>query len=321
MNKLKSTIETHALDDQKVLKNVMKQPLGFGFKLAGSLVLTFLLLFALLPPQHTTPTLAYHATVRVEINPVFDILVDQDDLVVDITPLNGEALDFDKGPYLDGPVDVAIEAMIAFALENGFINENELESDVVAITVVGDEEEENDEIKEAVDNLGARIKARLAHREAGLGVDVVFIKANLRELFEAKGKAVPLGLYVIGGAVIQEDGTYIPIKEYLASQRVEKFDRVERLKRADQFALRAIRKNLERLQDEGEDVDELEEELDEIEIETPTRDRIEAVKERVKTRVENRNEVRDNQDNENRNNENRDAIRDENRNADRPSRP
>ena len=279
MNNLKRTIDSHALNDQKVLKSVMKQPLGFGFKLAGALALTFLLMFALLPTLRTTPTLAYQATVRVEINPAFDILVDQDDLVVDITPLNDDALGFDKGPYLDGPVEVAIEAIIAYALENGFINEDELESDVVAVTVVGDEDEEDEEIKEAVDNLGARIRARLENSEEGLEVDVVFIKANLRELFEAKGKDIPLGLYVIGGAVLQEDGSYMPMKEFLVTKRAENIEKVER---AEKFALKAIRKNLERLQEEGEDMDDLEEELDEIEEEKPVKERIEAIKERIK---------------------------------------
>jgi hypothetical protein len=285
MNNLKRTIDSHALNDQKVLKSVMKQPLGFGFKLAGALALTFLLMFALLPTLRTTPTLAYQATVRVEINPAFDILVDQDDLVVDITPLNEDALGFDKGPYLDGPVDVAIAAIIAYALENGFINEDELESDVVAVTVVGDEEEEDEEIKEAVDNLGARIRARLENSEEGLEVDVVFIKATLRELFEAKGKDIPLGLYVIGGAVLQEDGTYMPMKEFLATKRAENVEKVER---AEKFALKAIRKNLERLQEEGEDMDDLEEELDEIEEEKPVKERIEAIKERIKEKKDNR---------------------------------
>lgn len=285
MNNLKRTIDSHALNDQKVLKSVMKQPLGFGFKLAGALALTFLLMFALLPTLRTTPTLAYQATVRVEINPAFDILVDQDDLVVDIMPLNEDALGFDKGPYLDGPVDIAIAAIIAYALENGFINEDELESDVVAITVVGDEDEEDEEIKEAVDNLGARIRARLENSEEGLEVDVVFIKATLRELFEAKGKDIPLGLYVIGGAVLQEDGTYMPMKEFLATKRAENVEKVER---AEKFALKAIRKNLERLQEEGEDMDDLEEELDEIEDEKPVKERIEAIKERIKEKKNNR---------------------------------
>lgn len=285
MNNLKRTIDSHALNDQKVLKSVMKQPLGFGFKLAGALALTFLLMFALLPTLRTTPTLAYQATVRVEINPAFDILVDQDDLVVDITPLNDDALGFDKGPYLDGPVEVAIEAIIAYALENGFINEDELESDVVAVTVVGDEDEEDEEIKEAVDNLGARIRARLENSEEGLEVDVVFIKANLRELFEAKGKDIPLGLYVIGGAVLQEDGSYMPMKEFLVTKRAENIEKVER---AEKFALKAIRKNLERLQEEGEDMDDLEEELDEIEEEKPVKERIEAIKERIKEKKDNR---------------------------------
>ncbi|MBS3992077.1 MAG: hypothetical protein KGZ51_08395 [Erysipelothrix sp.] len=285
MNKLQKTIDTHALNDQKVLKSVMKQPLGFGFKLAGALALTFLLMFALLPTLRTTPTLAYQATVRVEINPAFDITVDQDDLVVDIVPLNDDALGFDKGPYLDGPVDVAITAIIAYALENGFITEDALESDVVAITVVGDEDEEDEEVKEAVDNLGARIKARLESLEEGLEVDVVFIKATLRELFEARGKEIPLGLYVIGGAVLQEDGTYMPMKEFMATKRAEKLDK---LTRDEKFALKAIRKQLKELREEGEDTDELEDELEELESEKPLKERLEAIKERIKERKNNR---------------------------------
>jgi hypothetical protein len=292
MNNLKKTIDTHALDDQKVLKSVMKQPLGFGFKLAGALALTFLLMFALLPTLRTTPTLAYQATVRVEINPAFDIIVDQDDLVVDILPLNDDALGFDKGPYLDGPVDVAITAIIAYALENGFITEDALESDVVAVTVVGDEDEEDEEVKEAVDNLGARIRERLESMEEGLEVDVVFIKATLRELFEARGKEIPLGLYVIGGAVLQEDGTYMPMKEFLATKRAEN---VEKLERAEKFALKAIRKNIEKLHEEGDDTEELEEledELEELEeeleSEKPLKERLKAIKERIKEKKNNK---------------------------------
>jgi hypothetical protein len=188
--------------------------------LTGSIALAALLMFALLPSLRPVPTLAYTATVRVEINPAFDIIVDENDLVVDIIALNDDALGFDKTPYIGVPIEEAIDALIAYAIEAGFIDEEYIESDVVKITLITeDDEEEDEEVKERVDNLGKRIEDYLADKEEGTEVDVVFIKATLRELFEAEGKEIPFGLYVINGKVLQEDGTYIPVREVKSNGR------------------------------------------------------------------------------------------------------
>jgi hypothetical protein len=187
--------------------------------LTGSVALATLLMFALLPSLRPVPALAYTATVRVEINPAFDIIVDENDLVVDIIALNDDALGFDKTPFIGVSVEEAIDALIAFAIEAGFIDEEYIESDVVTITLITDDEEEDEEVKERVDNLGSRIEKYLADKEEGTEVDVVFIKTTLRELFEARGKDIPFGLYVIDGKVLQEDGTYIPVSEVKSNGR------------------------------------------------------------------------------------------------------
>jgi len=276
MNNLKKSVTRYALNEEKLLNKVTR-PSMFGLKLAGAFALAFVLMFALLPHLRPNTTLAYTATVRVEINPAFDILVNENDLVVDILALNEDAQGFDKTPFINEPVADAIAAIIAYALEKGFITEDELESDVVTVTVINDEDEEDEEIKEAIDNLGARIQERLRNQEEAQKVDVVFIKATLRELFEAAGKEIPLGLYVIKGQRLLEDGTLMPMREFLASEQGRE---VKATIRAEKFELRAMRKALERLEEEGEDVDDLDDELDSIE--RPLKDRLDAIKNRIK---------------------------------------
>jgi hypothetical protein len=282
MNKLKKTVSMYALDETKILSNVTR-PSMFGFKLVGALGLAFLLMFALLPSLRGVPTLAYNATVRVEINPAFDVIVDQDDLVVNIIKLNDDALGFDSEPWIGKPVEEVINALIAYAIEAGFIDEDALESDVVSVTVVTDEDDD-DETKEAIDNLGQRLRDRLRNQEEATKVDIIFIKATLRELFEAASKEVPLGLYVIQGKVLQEDGTLIPMREFIA-QHPEQAERLN--KRLARFEKRALERQLERLRDRGEDTSELEDEFDELDEDKPIKERLDSIKKRIQERLNN----------------------------------
>lgn len=261
MNQIKKSIQTYALNEEMILKKAHPSR-HFGLKFASAFALGLVLMFALLPSLRPTPAIAYTAIVRVEINPAFDILVDENDKVVDITPLNEDAQDFEKGPYLDGDVTLAIEAIIAYAIEKGFIDENALESDVVSITTVLDEEEEDEEVKDAVDNLGQRIKTQMMNQEEEFKVDVVFIKATQRELFEAAGKEVPLGLYVIQGKVLQEDGSLIPMKEYLKEDHPQQS--LVQLKRSIHAEVRALEATIREMTRDGEDTSELEAELEEL---------------------------------------------------------
>jgi hypothetical protein len=289
MNNLKKSVSMYALDETKILNRVTR-PSMFGFKLAGALGLAFLLMFALLPSLNVNPTLAYNATVRVEINPAFDVIVDQDDLVVDIIKLNDDALAFDSEPWIGQPVEEVINALIAYALEAGFIDEEALESDVVSVTIVTDEEED-DEVKEAIDNLGQRIQLRLQDQEDATKVDVIFIKATLRELFEAEGKEVPLGLYVIEGKMLQEDGSLIPMKEFLA-QNPEMA--INRNQRGEAYTLKAFEKQLNALKNQGVDIEALQRELQNIkDDENRSENTLDAFKEQIKQRQQDQDDQDD----------------------------
>jgi hypothetical protein len=292
MNKLKKTVSMYALDETKILNHVTR-PSMFGFRLVGALALGFLLMFALLPQLNVTPTLAYNATIRVEINPAFDVIVDQDDLVVDIIKLNDDALGFESQPWIGKPLEEVINAIIAYAIDAGFIDEEALESDVVSISIVTNEDDE-DEVKEAIDNLGTRLQERLRNQEEAMKVDVVFIKATLRELFEAKDKEVPLGLYVIQGKVLQEDGSLIPMKEYL-TQNPEKAE--HRNERGEVVTLKAFEKQINILKNKGIDTEALQRELESMkDNENRSKESLKALKEHIRDRQRDQEGKEDHQD-------------------------
>lgn len=247
------TENTHDFKPTHIRK---QSPLAFTLKLVSVLALGVLMMVAILPHLQPQPTQAFVTTLRVEINPAFELSVDHKDKVVDIIALNPEAEAFDKTAFLGQPVSTVVDALLAFAIQAGFIDETAVSSDVVTITLVVDEDE-RPEVKDAVDNLGRRLRAHLATHD-GSKVDVIFIKATLRELFAAREKDIPLGLFVINGHRLLDDGTLIPMREFMKLERGEDY---QRLTRAQRLELRALERTLDRLSDEVETLEDLEEEL------------------------------------------------------------
>lgn len=256
MHKLKKSISTYALNDEKILQR-MRRPTYFSFKLASALVLGFLMVLAILPHIQTQPTQAFVATLRVEINPAFEISVDHNDKVLDVIALNPEGEAFDETLYIGQSVATVVDALIAFAIEQGFIDDLALNSDVVSITLVVDEDERQ-AIQDAIDHLGQRLRAHFASLEGGNKVDIVFIKATLRELMEARAKNLPLGLFVLQGHLLLQDGTLIPMREFMKSEHGQHLNVLTRSQRQE---LRALERYLDRLSDLVEDLEDLESEL------------------------------------------------------------
>lgn len=256
MNKLQKTLSTYALDDDKVLKR-LRRPAYFSLKFASALVLGFIMVLAILPHLQTQPLHSFVTTIRVEINPAFDLKVDHNDNVIEIITLNPEATAFDEMPLLGQPVATVVDALIAFSIQAGFIDEHAVESDIVNITLVVDEDERQ-AVKEAVEHLGERLRSHLESLEGGSKVDIVFIKATLRELMEAREKNIPLGLFVLQGHLLLQDGTLIPMREFL---KTEQGQALNRLTRSERYELRALERYLERLDDLTDDLEDLEDEL------------------------------------------------------------
>ena len=230
MNQLKKRIQKHALNREEIYQslNIKKERSLFKKFLVPTTILATLLMAVIFGPLINAPTqenvnqvigaIAYY---QVEINPQFEIAVDEDGLVVDIKALNEDAKTFELEQYMNMEVERVIEQLIAIATEKGFIDATDDVEDFVTVSsVVIDEDNEED--KTNVDSIGDRIRARIeASGEVDPRTNVIYVKATLVEKMEAAGKEVPLGLYVIHG-MIGSDGEMIPISEYVKDRNALK---------------------------------------------------------------------------------------------------
>jgi hypothetical protein len=231
MNKIEDSVKQFALNEDRLLKEISKRNqierrnfmfkrLSFGLAFVmvlGLLVVTTLMSGApknnIVDNNDQNTTLAY-AMVAVDINPSFEIYADEEGIVIEIKSLNDDAKSLDVSMFVGLPVEAAVEGLIEKAVEAGFIDvEDEEEDYVLVTTVLLDEEDEEGEAN--MDALGHKIQQRLAESESlDDSIRVAIIKSTLREKFEAEGKEIPLGLFIING-MIEVEGEWIPISEFV----------------------------------------------------------------------------------------------------------
>lgn len=154
------------------------------------------------------------AYVSVDINPSFEISVYEDNTVESVAQLNDDALSINVSDLIGMDVDLAIEAIVARATEAGFIDTTDILDDYVLVTTVPTEDSTT-ELEEA---LYLQIQDRLHISETLNSVYVVELKSDMQTKFEADEKNVPVGLYVINGEVLQEDGTYLSVREIFSNE-------------------------------------------------------------------------------------------------------
>ncbi len=254
----------------------------FAVSLSLALVMTMLVYaFVSKARESVASAKSVYAMVSVDINPSFEFYTDYHDIVVEIKALNDDALTLDVSGLVGLPIEEAIKKLIVIATDAGFIVSSDTSDDyVIVTTVILDEEEEDDEAEEEVkqDSLGQRIQAAIA---ASAGIEdttvVAVIKATLREKFEAEGKKVPLGLYVING-MVEVEGEWLSVSEFVASQK--NVDQLEKkaqqvIRKQDRFTslcekfIAALEgagvdttQYVTRLATEGEDLEALKDELE-----------------------------------------------------------
>ncbi len=154
------------------------------------------------------------AYVSIDINPSFEISVYDDNTVESIASLNDDALTIDVSDLIGMDVDLAIEAIVSRATEAGFIDTTDIIDDYVLVTTVVNEECTSD-CEEALE---LKIQDRIQTSETLNSVYVVELKSDMQTKFEADEKNVPVGLYVINGEILQEDGTYLSVKEVFSNE-------------------------------------------------------------------------------------------------------
>jgi len=157
-----------------------------------------------------------YALVCLDINPSFELYTDADGKVIEIEAVNEDARTLDVSSLVGLPVDDAISNIIALATAAGFINAaDDVEDYVIVSSVLFAEENKNSDKEQ--DKLNKQIEKGLAEDETlDDTLNVAIIKANQVAMFEAKGKDVPMGLYVING-MIENNGEMIPVSEFVSN--------------------------------------------------------------------------------------------------------
>lgn len=268
MNKIKKSIEMHAFNENELLSRITMQADREGLtsqrpqggrnmkKVFGLFALSFALVLALwIGISEFSPVDKNLVTtiVAIDINPSFEVSVSALDNVVKVEAVNEEAETIEVDDLIGMKVEDAVDLIIQRAGDAGFINIDDLDEDFVVVTSISlkDKEEDHERIQD-------RIQDQIKDSEYLQSLNIVSIKATQREKFEAEGKDIPVGLYVINGYVLQEDGTYMKAGEFFSNPENKEAvkNRVEITEEKELKLRERIEKALGKLEAKGEDATE-----------------------------------------------------------------
>lgn len=306
MNKLEKSIQKNAFNEDDMLIQIQartyptKSRLTYGGtnmkKVVGILALSFTLIFAVwfgFNQNNVVQEDAVVMLVGIDINPSFELSVNQNDNVVKIDALNVDAQTIEVSDLIDQPVDLVVEEIIRRSAEAGFIDVNDLEEDYVVVSTVSLDDDEDDQ-----DQMEEHIQQRVRDSEFLQSLNIVQVKATQREKFEAEGKNVPIGLYVINGFVEQEDGTFLSAKEFFSNpENKEKLNDRTKINLENQEKLRTrIETALGKLESNGMNASEYRLRLENATYEQMLQIQAEL---KVETKNQNKNAGSDNSDDSN----------------------
>ena len=268
MNKIKKSIEMHAFNEDELLSRITMQADREGLtsnrpqggrsmkKVLGLFALSFALVLALwVGMVQFSPVDKNLVTtiVAIDINPSFEVSVNGLDNVVKVKAINEEAETIEVDDLIGMKVEDTVDLIIQRAGEAGFIDIEDLDEDFVVVTSISlkDKEEDHERIQD-------RIQDQIKDSEYLQSLNIVSIKATQREKFEAEGKDIPVGLYVINGYVLQEDGTYMKAGEFFSNPENKEAvkNRVEITEEKELKLRERIEKALGKLEAKGEDATE-----------------------------------------------------------------
>jgi len=212
MNNLKKAVTSSVLDPDRMYTAITasaKKPVWPMFRV----VLTSLAVLALtvfgftaLTPQNVRAV----SIVAIDINPSFQLKVDAEGKVVEIKAINKDAKTIDISDLEGWLATDAVKEIILRAQNAGFIEIDDETEDYVLITTAPIRDEDQDETDELDDDLEDEFDGE----DETDDVSVILMKATKQQAFEAEGKKVPLGLYVING-MVQVDGELMSVSEFM----------------------------------------------------------------------------------------------------------
>lgn len=225
MNKLERSIQKNAFNEDVLLNKIQaknQDQMSYSFfggksmkKIVSLTALSFALIFAVwfgFNQNNVKTEEPVVMLVGIDINPSFELSVNKNDIVLGIEALNDDAKTIVVSDLIDQDVEDVVEEIIRRSAQAGFIDVNDLEEDYVVVSTVSLEDNEDDQ-----DDMEEQLEMKIRDSEFLQSLNIVQIKATQREKFEADGKNVPIGLYVINGFVLQEDGTFLSAKEFFSN--------------------------------------------------------------------------------------------------------
>lgn len=210
--------KNHTLIKKKITYKVRMRTLRRRMTVsAAALVMVFALGFTLLQKGAVVNAAKEVSVVSIDINPSFQLSVDADNIVLKIKAMNDDAESLDVSGLVGKTATEATQAIIELSMKAGFLKSDDLVDDYVLITTTNTDEDET----EATEELNQSLKDIIAAGGDISGYTVVMMKADKVALFEAEGKKVPVGLYVING-MIQHDGVWLSAGEYFSNPENKK---------------------------------------------------------------------------------------------------
>lgn len=233
MNQIKKTIKKNAFNEDTMLallyqradrdglrSNWVKTPKEptmkkRGLWLIGLSVIVALAIVVALPFSNLNKnnSTVVAAIISVDINPSFELSLNSAGLVIKIDALNADAQSMDTSTLLHEPVEVAVDSIVAWATEAGFIDTSDLEDDYVVVSTVLTAEAK----AELGDVLQTKLQDRIHLSDPLQCVDLVQLKATLQERQQARDKDIPVGLYMLNELIQNQNGKMLNIKEFFAN--------------------------------------------------------------------------------------------------------
>lgn len=228
MERLKQTFKENLLNENRILESINSsiKPKQNWFNQRelrislGMLSLIILALFVTNLIQNktdritntigiTTPrnNLAF-ALVSVDINPSFELYVDLEDKVIEISPLNEEAKSLSLDELIGLEVEDVVENLIEQAQNKGFINLSDLNQDTVIISTIN----YGLDGEKLIRNIQVKLRSSLTIDRT---IKSYILKATDKDREKAKEENISLGIFMLNG-IIQNNGVPMSVQLFVS---------------------------------------------------------------------------------------------------------
>lgn len=227
---------------------ISKTSVKFISGMAAALVLLIMLvpfMQQLLYKQQgiTDDHLSAITVIALDINPSFELWLDEENRVVSVIAMNLDARNMKVNTNMMGlSAEDAIEMLVEKTKDKGFIDGEDYEEDYIMLTIAANNKQEEAAIRQG-------IRAKAASSTTLRQLSVALLSSDKNALKKAEDSQVPLGLYVLG---VRDKTT---VKAYMSDEsHIEKVeDKGDIIYSAPEYQLERLEQGIGELPIEGND--------------------------------------------------------------------